>query len=427
MRVGIVGCGTVGGGVVKLLLENSALIERRVGKKIEIAFVADRNPDRVKSLGVPADKVYDDGFKALKSADCDVVVELIGGTTVARDLIIEALKMKKHVVTANKALLADYGEELFRLAKENSASLKFEASVGGGIPVIKALREGLVGNKIKGIYGIINGTANYILTMMTEKKVDFSTALKEAQELGYAEADPTLDVEGYDAAHKIAILSSLAYCKWVRTENVYLKGIREITPLDIELAMDFGYRIKLLAISKLEEDGMEVRVHPTMIPENHILASVNGVFNACLIDGDFVGETLYYGKGAGEKPTASAVVSDIVDLALGNFYDVPECLFSESNVKIKEPDEFISSFYLRFTALDKPGVLASISKILAKFGISIKMALQKSVTVEGGVPVVMTTHPAKKRDVQKAIEEIDKLDVILKPTFVCMIEEFTDE
>jgi homoserine dehydrogenase len=313
------------------------------------------------------------------------------------------------------------------LARESGVSLKFEASVGGGIPVIKALREGLVGNRIKGIYGIINGTANYILTMMTEKKVDFYTALKEAQELGYAEADPTLDVEGYDAAHKIAILSSLAYCRWVKTENVYLRGIREITPLDIELAMDFGYRIKLLAISKLEENGMEVRVHPTMIPENHILASVNGVFNACLVDGDFVGETLYYGKGAGEKPTASAVVSDIVDLALGNFYDVPECLFEKSEVKIKEPDEFVSSFYLRFTALDKPGVLASISKILAKFGISIKMALQKSVTVEGGVPVVMTTHPAKKRDVQKAIEEIDKLDVILKPTFVCMIEEFTNE
>ncbi|SMP11467.1 homoserine dehydrogenase [Desulfurobacterium pacificum] len=427
MRVGIVGCGTVGSGVVKLLLQNSSLIERRTGEKIEIAFVADKNPEKVKSLGVPVDRVYDDGFEALKSVDCDVIVELIGGTTVARDLIIEALKMEKHVVTANKALLADYGKDLFMLARESGVSLKFEASVGGGIPVIKALREGLVGNRIKGIYGIINGTANYILTMMTEKKVDFYTALKEAQELGYAEADPTLDVEGYDAAHKIAILSSLAYCRWVKTENVYLRGIREITPLDIELAMDFGYRIKLLAISKLEENGMEVRVHPTMIPENHILASVNGVFNACLVDGDFVGETLYYGKGAGEKPTASAVVSDIVDLALGNFYDVPECLFEKSEVKIKEPDEFVSSFYLRFTALDKPGVLASISKILAKFGISIKMALQKSVTVEGGVPVVMTTHPAKKRDVQKAIEEIDKLDVILKPTFVCMIEEFTNE
>ena len=427
MRVGIVGCGTVGSGVVKLLLQNGSLIEKRTGEKIEIAFVADKNPERVKALGVPVDKVFSDGFEALSRVSCDVVVELIGGTTVARDLIIEALKMEKHVVTANKALLADYGEDLFMLARESGVSLKFEASVGGGIPVVKALREGLVGNRIKGIYGIINGTANYILTMMTERKVDFYTALKEAQELGYAEADPTLDVEGYDAAHKIAILSSLAFCRWVKTKNVYLRGIREITPLDIELAMEFGYRIKLLAISKLEEDGMEVRVHPTMIPEDHILASVNGVFNACLIDGDFVGETLYYGKGAGEKPTASAVVADIVDLALGDYYDVPECLFEKSGVKIKEPDEFVSSFYLRFTALDKPGVLASISRILAKFGISIKMALQKSVRVEGGVPVVMTTHPAKKRDIQRAIREIDKLDVIVKPTFVCMIEEFVDE
>ncbi len=422
-RVGIAGCGTVGSGVVKLLKENASLIEKRIGRKIEIAFVADRDTEKVRKLGIPADKTYNDGLKAL-SAECDAVVELIGGTTVAKRLIEEALKRKKHVVTANKALLADFGRDLFFLARENGVSLKFEASVGGGIPVIKALREGLVGNRIKAVYGILNGTTNYILTEMTEKGIDFETALKEAQRLGYAEADPTLDVEGFDAAHKIAVLSSLAFCRWVKTENVYVKGISDLTPLDIEIAKEeFGYVVKLLAISKVTDGNLEVRVHPTMIPEDHILASVNGVFNACLIEGDFVGETLYYGKGAGEKPTASAVVSDIIDLALGNSYSVPECLFKEEELKISEPDEFISSFYLRFTALDRPGVLARIGEVLARYNISIRMALQKGRQIKGAVPVVMTTHPARKREVQKAIEEIDKLDVIVKPTFVCMIEE----
>ena len=422
-KVGIVGCGTVGGGVVKLLLENGSVIERRIGKKLEIAFVADKEVEKVKRLGIPEEKIFDDGFKAL-SKPCDVVVELIGGTTVAKEIILKAIERGRHVVTANKALLAESGEELFKKARERGVSLKFEASVGGGIPVIKALREGLSGNRIKRIYGIINGTANYILTEMTEKGINFETALKKAQRLGYAEADPTLDIEGFDAAHKIAILSTLSFGRWVRTENVFVKGIREITPLDIELAAEFGYRVKLLAISKVVDGKLEVRVHPTMIPEEHILSSVNGVFNACLIEGDFVGETLYYGMGAGERPTASAVVSDIVDIAMGNTYDVPEELFSDDEkLEIKEPDDFISSFYLRFTAVDRPGVLAKIAKVLGDYGISIKMALQKSISVNGGVPVVMTTHPAPKRKVQEAINRIDSLDVILSPTFVCMIEE----
>jgi len=423
-RVGIVGCGTVGSGVVKLLTENGKLIERRIGKRVEIAFVSDLEPEKVVSLGVPKEKVYTDAFKAIEEVECDAVVELIGGTGVAKRVIEEALKRKKHVITANKALLADYGRELFTLAKENGVSLKFEASVGGGIPVIKALREGLVGNRIERIYGIINGTANFILTQMSQKGLSFEEALKLAQEKGYAEADPTLDVEGFDAAHKIAILSSLAFCRWVKTENVFVSGIRELTPLDIEIAREeFGYSVKLLAIAKETDGALEVRVHPTMIPEEHILSSVNGVFNACLIEGDFVGETLYYGKGAGQKPTASAVVSDIVDVAVGNEFCVPECLFNGDKLPIKEPDRFVSSFYLRFTAVDKPGVLAKIAHILGKYQISIKMALQKSIDFNGGVPVVMTTHPARKREIDLAVKEIDQLDVILKPTFVCMIEE----
>jgi len=423
-RVGIVGCGTVGSGVVKLLTENGKLIERRIGKRVEIAFVSDLEPEKVVSLGVPKEKVYTDAFKAIEEVECDAVVELIGGTGVAKRVIEEALKRKKHVITANKALLADYGRELFTLAKENGVSLKFEASVGGGIPVIKALREGLVGNRIERIYGIINGTANFILTQMSQKGLSFEEALKLAQEKGYAEADPTLDVEGFDAAHKIAILSSLAFCRWVKTENVFVSGIRELTPLDIEIAREeFGYSVKLLAIAKETDGALEVRVHPTMIPEEHILSSVNGVFNACLIEGDFVGETLYYGKGAGQRPTASAVVSDIVDAAVGNEFCVPECLFNGDKLPIKEPDRFVSSFYLRFTAVDKPGVLAKIAQILGKYQISIKMALQKSIDFNGGVPVVMTTHPARKREIDLAVKEIDQLDVILKPTFVCMIEE----
>ncbi len=423
-KVGIVGCGTVGGGVVELLFKNRELIEKRIGKPVEIAFVADRDTEKVKALGVPEEKVFDDGLKALE-VQCDAVVELIGGTGIAKRVVEEALKRKRHVVTANKALLADYGEELFNLARENGVSLKFEASVGGGIPVIKALREGLVGNRIEAIYGIINGTANFILTEMSQKGMSFETALKEAQELGFAEADPTLDVEGFDAAHKIAILSSLAYCRWVKTENVFVKGIRELTPLDIEIAREeFGYSVKLLAIAKTTDGELEVRVHPTMIPEENILSSVNGVFNACLIEGDFVGDTLYYGKGAGRRPTASAVVSDIVDVALGNTYDVPECLIKgREELPLKPPNQFTSSFYLRFTAVDRPGVLAKIAEILGKEQISIKSALQKSLDFEGGVPIVMTTHPARKEQIDRAIAEINRLDVIVKPTFICMIEE----
>lgn len=423
-KVGIVGCGTVGGGVVELLLKNRELIERRIGKKVEIAFVADKDPDKPRELGVPENKVFTDGFKAL-DVECDAVVELVGGTGVAKDIVLGALKRKRHVVTANKALLADYGEEIFKTARENGVSVKFEASVGGGIPVVKALREGLVGNRVSGIFAIINGTANFILSEMSLKGVSFEEALKEAQAKGYAEADPSLDVDGYDAAHKIAILSSLAFCRWIKTEDVFVDGIRNLTPLDVEIAKEeFGYSVKLLAIAKVTDGEIEVRVHPTMIPEDHILASVNGVFNACLIEGDFVGDTLYYGKGAGRRPTASAVVSDIVDLALGNYFSVPECLFSfEPKFKVKKPDDFVSSFYLRFTAVDRPGVLAKVAEILGRENISIRSAFQKGTGFKEGVPIIMTTHPAKKSQIDRAVSEIDRLDVITKPTFVCMVEE----
>ncbi|OMH40982.1 homoserine dehydrogenase [Desulfurobacterium indicum] len=423
VKVGIVGCGTVGSGVVKILLQNRDIIEERIGKKIELSMVADRDVEKVKKLGVPEKFIVNDGFKVVES-EVDIVVELIGGTTVAKDIVKSALENGKHVVSANKALFASYGEELFSAAFENGVSIRFEASVGGGIPVIKALNEGLVANRIEKILGIINGTANFILTEMTTRGISFEEALKIAGEKGYAEADPSLDVDGIDAAHKIAILASIAYGGWVTINDVYVKGIRDITPLDIDFAHEFGYRIKLLAVAKPDNGKVEVRVHPAMLPEDHILSSVDGVFNACLIEGDFVGPTLYYGMGAGQRPTASAVVADIADIACGRGSSVPVSLLKRgAKIPVKRPGEFVSSFYIRFTAVDKPGVLAKISSILGKYNISIKMALQKSIALNGGVPVVMTTHEASFKTVKVAIAEIDKLDVIVKPTFLCMIEE----
>ncbi|WP_457567840.1 homoserine dehydrogenase [Desulfurobacterium sp.] len=423
VKVGVVGCGTVGSGVVKILLENGRLIKERTGKEIELTLVADRNVERVRKLGVPEELIVDDGFAVVES-DVDIVVELVGGTTVAKDIVRKALENGKHVVSANKALFASFGEELFSIAAKNGVSIRFEASVGGGIPVVKALNEGLIANKVEKILGIINGTANFILTEMTERGISFEEALEVAKEMGYAEANPSLDVDGIDAAHKIAILASIAYGGWITIDDVYVKGIREITPLDVDFAHEFGYKIKLLAVAKPDDGKVEVRVHPAMLPEGHILSSVDGVFNACLIEGDFVGPTLYYGMGAGQKPTASAVVADVADIACGRGSSVPVSLLGRgARIPVKRPGEFVSSFYLRFTAVDKPGVLAKISSILGKFNISIKMALQKSIEFNGGVPVVMTTHEAAFETVKEAIAEIDELDVIVKPTFLCMIEE----
>ena len=423
VKVGVVGCGTVGSGVVEILLKNGNLIEKRTGKRIELSLVADRDVEKVRKLGVAEEIIVDDGFKVVDS-DVDVVVELIGGVTVAKEIVLRALKSGKHVVSANKALFASYGKELFEEAKKNGVSIRFEASVGGGIPVIKALNEGLVANRIEKILGIINGTANFILTEMTENLLPFKAALQIAKDRGYAEADPSFDIDGIDAAHKIAILSSIACGRWITVDDVYIKGIRDITPFDIEFANEFGYRIKLLAVAKFENGVVEVRVHPAFLPKSHILSSVDGVFNACLIEGDFVGPTLYYGMGAGKEPTASAVVADIADIASLRGSSVPaQLLYQESQVSIKNPEDFVSSFYLRFTAVDKPGVLSKISGILAKYGISIKMAFQKNVGFNGGVPVVMTTHEATFETVRKAVDEIDRLDVILNPTFLCMIEE----
>ncbi len=422
VKVAVAGCGTVGSGVVSLIKQNADVIRRRVGKSIKIVGVADRNPEKVLRLGISQEKFFKDPFE-LFNLDADIYVELMGSVDVAQRFITEALKRGKGVVTANKALLAERGQGILEALKGGGV-LRFEASVGGGIPVVKALTEGLVANRINRIVGIINGTANFILTNMSKKGIPFERALDEAKALGYAESDPSLDVDGYDAAHKIAILASLSFGRWIDINSVFVDGIRKITPLDIEFAGQFGYSVKLIALAKRSDSQVEVRVHPAMLPQSHILSSVEGVYNACLVEGDFVGQTLYYGKGAGRKPTASAVVADICDIASGRGSSLTNELLGEhSDIKVKDPQEFVSNFYLRFTAVDKPGVLAKISSILGKHGISIKMALQKDINVDGGVPIVLTTHEAKMETVKRAIGEIDKLDVIKKPTFVCMIEE----
>ena len=371
---------------------------------------------------LPAGVLIDDAKKLLNDPEIDIIVELIGGTDPARDFILQAIRNGKHIVTANKALLATEGNELFEAAREKGVYLGFEASVAGGIPIIKILREGLAANRILSVYGIINGTCNYILTKMTSENVDFNSALKEAQELGYAEADPTLDIEGIDSAHKLTLISSLIYGIPLSYNMLYCEGISKISTHDIQFAKEFGYRIKLLAITKAVNDEIEMRVHPTMIPENYMIAKVDGVFNAVYVNGNAVGETLYYGKGAGDMPTGSAVVSDIIDIASkkGCAYHAP--LRHYGNFHVKDIDDIDSIYYFRFTAIDKPGVLSRISGILGSYNISIASVIQKGRHAGEAVPLVVLTHKSREKDVKKAIEEIDRLDVVADKTIFIRVE-----
>jgi homoserine dehydrogenase len=358
------------------------------------------------------------------------VIELIGGIHPAKDFILKALENGKHVVTANKALLAECGKELFEAASRHQRNLYFEGSVGGGIPLIKGLREGLIGNQLKAIYGIVNGTSNYILSKMSLEGVDFNEALKGAKELGYAEADPTLDIEGIDSAHKLVILASLAYGGWVDFKKIYIEGITQIGAQDIAHARHFGYAVKLLAIAKDKGRWIEARVHPTLIPQNNLLSSVNGVFNAVYYHGDFVGRGLFYGRGAGERPTASAVVGDLVDIAhrLDSRESVQKFDGNRTPKKeVQDIGELECRCYLRFSALDKPGVLAKIAGVLGEHRISIAAVLQNERHESGPVPVVIMTHQAKERDFREAIEKIDKLDVIRRKTLRIRIEEGDEE
>jgi homoserine dehydrogenase len=427
--IGIIGFGTVGSGVVKLLLRNRDVLARRVGIPLEVIKVADVDVTRDRGVTLPSGVLTANAAEVIADPDIDIVVELIGGTDPAKRFILDAMARGKHVVTANKALLAAAGEELFAEAASREVDFEFEAAVGGGIPIIRALKEGLSGNRIESIYGIINGTSNFILTKMTDERKAFADVLAEAQRAGYAEADPTADVEGHDSANKLAILVSLAFGTPVTLKEIYTEGITGVTPLDIEFAREFGYRIKLLAIAKAQDNAIEARVHPTMIPEENLLAQVGGVFNAIYVVGDFVGQTMFYGRGAGDQPTASAVVSDLVAIARNIRHDaagrVPSTSYdgaSRRPLRLLGMEEISSLYYLRCSVVDNPGVLSTISGLLGKYNISISSVIQKGRKAGGPVAVVMMTHRAIERDVRRALEEIDRLPSVVDKTVLIRVE-----
>jgi len=429
INLGILGLGTVGSGVVKLIQEHADLLSKKIGASLCIKKIADLNLESPRGIKLDRSLLTTDGNEVVEDKEIQIVVELIGGIEAARDFSLKALRNGKHLVTANKALLALHGQEIYWAAAQNKVNLGFEASVCGGIPILRSLREGLVANRIQLMMGIINGTANYILTQMSEEGRDFASALAEAQEKGYAEADPTFDVEGYDSAHKLQILSSIAYGGYVDFDRIYVEGISSISPLDIKYAREFGYKIKLLAIAKESKGRLEVRVHPTLIPEHYILASVGGVFNAVYMKGDAVGPLLFYGQGAGQMPTASAVVSDIVEIAQdilsgrpSRSNSLPLRKAEEAGIQIMDISEARSRYYLRVSALDKPGVLSRVSGILGDHHISIASVIQKERHAESSVPVVMMTHEAREGDAREALKEINQLEVITAETICIRVD-----
>ncbi len=426
INVGIIGFGTVGSGTVRILLENKDILKERLGFEIHLKRIATRNVNKERGIKVSEGLVTADVNVLLNDPDIHIVVELIGGNTPAKDFILQAISKGKHVVTANKALLATEGNEIFKAAQKAGVEIGFEASVAGGIPIIKVIREGLIANRIKAVYGIINGTSNYILTKMTEEHVEFSDALKEAQNLGYAEADPTLDIEGIDSAHKLAILAFLSYGMSIPYEDIYVEGISHIATQDIDFASELGYKVKLLAIAKESNNDIELRVHPTMLPRDYLIAKVEGAFNAIYVEGDATGSTLYYGRGAGDLPTGSAVVSDIVSIARNIAKNatgrIPLMPVTARDIKIKKIDDVVSMYYFRFSALDRPGVLSKISGILGNYNISIASVIQKGRRIGEAVPLVVLTHRAKERDVRQAIKEIDLLPVVMDKTVFIRVE-----
>ncbi len=426
--VGLLGFGTIGAGVVEGVRKNGGLLASRLGSELEIRRIADLDLERDRGVEVDRSILTRDARAVVEDPAIDVVVELIGGTTVARDLILRAIELGKPVVTANKALLAEQGAAIFRRARERGVDLYFEASVGGGIPIIRALREGLIANRIESLYAILNGTCNYILTRMESEAQKFDRVLKDAQAAGYAEADPGLDIDGHDTAHKAQILASLAYGCAVPMDRLHVEGIRNLAESDMENALALGYRIKLLAVIHRREDEIEVRVHPTLVPLQHLLASVSGVFNAILVNGDVVGPTLYYGRGAGRLPTASAVIGDLADvarnLALGTPGRLPPLAEYAPEVRFRPVGDIESRFYLRVSVLDKPGVLGQIASILGRSGISIASVLQKEAHVGRHVAVVIVTHRARERDFDAALAEIDAMPAVGARTVRYRIEDF---
>ncbi|MES2000577.1 MAG: homoserine dehydrogenase [Pseudomonadota bacterium] len=420
MNVGLLGLGTVGGGTLTVLRRNAAEITRRAGREIRVTMAAVRNLDKAAHFAAPDMQLTLDPFAVVNHPDIDIVVEMIGGSSPAKELILQAIENGKHVVTANKALIANHGTEIFAAAQRKGVMVAFEAAVGGGIPIIKAIREGLTANRIEWIAGIINGTTNFILTEMRDKGAGFDEMLKEAQRLGYAEADPTFDVEGIDAAHKLAIMSAIAFGVPMQFDRAYIEGISQLTGEDVKYAEQLGYRIKLLGITKRTDKGIELRVHPALIPARRLIANVDGAMNAILVKGDAVGVTMYYGAGAGAEPTASSVVADLVDVTRMHTADphnrVPHLAFQPdalSDEKVMAMDEVRTAYYLRLCALDRPGVLADVTRILADLNISIDAMMQKEPAEgEEQVDIIILTHQSLEKNVNAAMAKIEALPAI---------------
>ena len=420
INVGLLGIGTVGGGTFTVLKRNAEEITRRAGRPIRITAVADKNLELARKVAGEGVRLTDDAFAVVADPEIDIVVELIGGYGVAKELVLAAIDNGKHVVTANKALLAVHGNEIFAAAQKKGVMVAFEAAVAGGIPIIKALREGLSANRIQWLAGIINGTTNFILSEMRDKGLPFADVLREAQALGYAEADPTFDIEGVDAAHKVTIMSAIAFGVPMQFDAAHVEGITALDSIDIAYAEQLGYRIKLLGISRMRPEGIELRVHPTLIPAKRLIANVEGAMNAVVVHGDAVGATLYYGKGAGAEPTASAVIADLVDVTRLHTADpehrVPHLAFQPDQVrdlKVLPIDEVVTSYYLRMRVEDKPGVLADITRILADSGISIEALIQKEAAEgESHTDIIMLTHKTVEKNANAAIAKIEALPVL---------------
>ena len=427
VNLGLLGFGNVGAGVVKVLREKRHFLSERIGTQINVKKICDKDILSKRAATVEKGMLTKDPLEIIDDPQIDIVVELIGGIHPAKEFILGALRKGKNIVTANKALLAQEGQGLFAEAADRGKSIYFEASVGAGIPIIKALREGLVANRFNSIFGILNGTSNFILSRMSKDNCPFNHALAEAKRLGFAEQDSTLDIEGIDSAHKLILLNYLCFGRFIAMDEVFIEGISRISPSDIQYSKELGFEVKLLAIAKKEGSDLEVRVHPTLIPERHLLSSVDGVFNAIYVSSDLAGNLLFYGPGAGQLSAASSVVADLVDLTqdikAGLFRPTLNIMPDQSIKKLRKSEDFESRYYIRFMAVDKPGVLAKIAGILAKFGISIASVNQKERSKGQVVPVVMTIHSARERNLRQALSIIDKLEAVKEKTVAIRMEE----
>ena len=429
VKIGLIGYGTIGQGVVRLLKENKKEIQSRLGAQLKLVGVADKDWKRKRKYPLEKSLRLNDAYQLINNPEIDIIIQLVGDFPGVKEMLIASLKTGKYVVTANKAVLAKYGKEIFQTAVRTGSQIFFEASVGGGIPVLRALRTGLCANQIQEIYGIVNGTCNYIITEMEQGRGEYKDVLKEAQRLGYAEADPGADVEGIDALHKLVILVLLGYGVSLDINKIYREGISDLSLLDFRTARDLGYRLRLLAIARQENGFIDARVHPTLIPANSLLAKVEGVYNAIYVRGNFVGPTLFYGQGAGMEPTASAVVSDVMELARNllsgkKSSGIKSSGYYQENprqLKFKPIEELKMPYYLRLWVLDQPGVLAKISGILAKHKISIRSVIQREGREGDSVPLVIITHLALEKSVQKAVREINRLKVVIQPAKVIRI------